>query len=582
MKYRNVIGFVCVFFLSAAITLVQACTAYQPTTVWMIAPEIALNIDAANINVGDIQTIYLDVVNPNNYIASGNLSIKIGRQTDAGPYEYLAENVIESELVLNIEAGSTMNLSYNWSSAGCMEGTYKVYVKFDYNGTYTTRYKTFGVIAGSNDTIPDDNETDDGGEQGGEEVLEIISVYETVDFGAISMIGVKYESGSESHDKLRVVGYVSGPKKVSNDLNGKTIYKSFCYANTGLELHDIHEDSTFFLNIPLAIKDNCDGAYDLGDYEVTVRACVHEDEAWVYYRDSALKKKRYIRIEENQRCDKDVSYCEECEECADIGDAESFCADMIDCSDVEKSLPMMEKRQIYDVVEFDENVYTGEVFRTKITVFNNLSESESGMIYSYVYDNKVLLSDGFDGGVWSHNWNANKVDFEVSPYSDETVTLVNRVGNLTAGLYTFRARLFFRGEKYDITRRIAVLEDTGVSEDRIVLECNCSGNLGVVNIRNIDSSDVNVSYYILGDGWWDFGSVKVKKKSSKKIDFAVDDSGSEVLVIGGGRDLHKCYVSCSDDDFESGSEDEITGMMLYEEREEKKGFFAWFLGLFGL
>ncbi|MEA3229793.1 MAG: hypothetical protein U9P44_02660, partial [archaeon] len=383
MKNRQIMKLLVLLLFFAAMNCVQAYAVYQstpPTTIWMIAPEISLDINTVNVTAGDALGFNISLYNPNEYVTVGNMSIKIGRRTESGPYEYLAENIITTDSALEFEANSTRILEYNWSSVGSAEGIYKVYAKFNYNGTYTTRYKTFNVvISGENDT-GEDNETDSGDDSGGEEALETISIKGSLDFGSISTIGIRYDSGDMEYGKLRIIGYVSGPKKISQDLYEKTIYKDFCNTNTGVEIRNVHRHSRFYLNIPLIIKDNCDSKYDAGEYEITVRACNYVEGVWTYHKDSILKKKMNIQINENENDDcATASEINECEKC----DYEAiFCRNGGLDSSLGKNAPETEKRHIYEIPEFDETVYIGDVFRTKITVFNNSSKNESGTVYS--------------------------------------------------------------------------------------------------------------------------------------------------------------------------------------------------------
>ncbi|MCK5452231.1 MAG: hypothetical protein KAI51_02230, partial [Candidatus Aenigmarchaeota archaeon] len=414
------------FVLLAAMTCVPAHAADLPTTIWMIAPEIQLDISTPNVPYGDNQTIQISLYNPNDYAATGNLSMKIGYRTESGSYEYLSENMLESNLEIVPGANETLLFIYNWSSLGHAEGTYKAYLRFDYNGTYTTRYKTFDIVP-----TGEDNDTEDGddGEQDGEERLEIISMQDFLDFGSVSTIGIRYDSGPYEHGKLRIIGYVSGPKKASNDLDGKTIYMNLCETNTGVELRGVRSKSRFYLNIPLMLKDNCDSTYPLGDYEITVRVCAYEESRWIYYKDNKLKMRKTVRLDANGKCpdseptDKDATICEK----------QSIYNDLIEntCTDTQKDEMTGDetKTRVYEVLEFDENIYAGNAFLTKIRVYNNSSEKQNGTIYSYVYDNKTLISDGFNGQAWSHNWNANKVTFELMPFSNTTIDLMNKVDN---------------------------------------------------------------------------------------------------------------------------------------------------------
>ncbi|NOQ55378.1 MAG: hypothetical protein GQ477_01085 [Nanohaloarchaea archaeon] len=571
--------------LATVVMYTQAYAVNLPTTIWMVAPDIELDLRLANIIQGDNQTIEISIYNPNDYSALGNLSVKVGRQTLAGPYEYLTENVIEEQSILAMGANNTQYLVYNWSSVGSINGTYKVYLRFDYNGTYTTRYTTFEITAydETNTTETIDETTPDDGGQGGEERLEIISINDNLDFGAISTIGVRYQSGPKTHGKLRIIGYVSGPKKISQDLYGKTIYRNFCKVNTGVEIRNVWSDGLFYLNIPLLLKDNCDDGYLPGNYSVTVRACRYGDDGWEYYSDPDLKKTIDIWINKNEMC-VDMIASLETDTCSSTSGSLSNYLDIQGYDQKSKSDPALNviKNKIYEVIEFDETVYVGDVFQTQIAIFNNLSAIQNVTIYSYAYDNTTLISDGLNDSLWSHNWNANKMSFEVLPYSNYSVVLFNKIENVSSGLYRFRARMFYSGRKYDISRWISV--HSREDHDILSVECNMFGSLGQMTITNKDSADIGIEYYVIDGTKMDFYDFKLKKNRLKTVKFSFFSDNVSILVIGGGRDLYKCYISrelvnISENLTQPAA---VTGYVTrdYDVREER-GLIAWILRFFG-
>ncbi|MBW6462342.1 MAG: hypothetical protein K0B07_04820 [DPANN group archaeon] len=575
--------------LTAVVVCTQVYAVDLPTTIWMIAPEIQLDIRAVNVSLGDNQTFNVSIYNPNDYMTTGNFSIKVGYRTESGAYEYLEDNMIENLFALAIDANSTGFLTYDWSTEVKSLGTYKVYMRFDYNGTYTNRYTTFEIVAQQDEDTPTTNETTDTGadldegEQGGKEELEIISIYDNLDFGAISTIGVRYQSGPNSHGKLRVIGYISGPKMISQDLYENTIYRNFCNVNTGVEIRNVWKDSDFYINLPLLLKNNCESEYLPGNYSVTVRVCRYGDEGWEYYLDSKLKKKIDIWVKENKLCAK-YQEPKETDMCKSLDNSPLGNKDIKEYNIKTKTEQALDapKNKIYEVLEFDETVYVGDVFQTKIAIFNNYSVGKNVTIYSYVYDNMTLISDGLNGTVWSHNWNANKVVFELEPYSNYSVVLLNKIENVSSGLYQFRARMFYSGKQYDISRWISV--QSRLDLDTLSVECGKLGTLGQVTITNKDSADIGIEYYVIDGDKWYYDAFTVKTKVHKSFEFSFISENVSVLVIGGGRDLYKCYISRENVNVEvnESSTPEITGYVSRDSGgREKIGIISWILGLFG-
>ena len=111
-----------------------------------------------------------------------------------------------------------------------------------------------------------------------------------------------------------------------------------------------------------------------------------------------------------------------------------------------------EENSNYKIVSFPDVVYINEPF--KIIVSLHSSEEQIVSVYSYVYDGKNLLSDGFDGVNWKGTWTANKKDIKIGS-TPVYAEFENRIKSDTPpDRYQFKVRI---KDKTDLTKSIEVL-----------------------------------------------------------------------------------------------------------------------------
>lgn len=129
-----------------SLLLIEAAYSTDFTTVWITDPEITLQIDSTNVSLGELLTINVSIQNLNGYNAAGNLTIKIGQKApNQSGFEYPADWLLIGEKTIGVNAGGTYQEGLTWLAAETysLEDTYKVYLRFDYNGSYTTRSQQF-------------------------------------------------------------------------------------------------------------------------------------------------------------------------------------------------------------------------------------------------------------------------------------------------------------------------------------------------------------------------------------------------------------------------------------------------------
>ncbi len=514
-----------------------AYAADQPTTIWMIAPEIGLSLGDTQDLSGE-SWLGFSAFNPNTYAASGNLSIKIGMLDDEGGYEYLPEWTLCEDMELVVSSLSYENASFSIADLSLGEGSYKAYVRFEYNDTYTTTYKTFEIEtsqAGDGDNSTDDGQ-DDGG-QGGEESLEITSMYERMRFGDIRTVGATYNPGPNRYGKVRVVAYVSGPKKASNDLEGNTIYQRFCHTDTGMEIRHPQEGSDHHLAIPLILKRNCDDDLAEGNYTVTLRACIYMDDGWEYHKDGSLKKKSAIRIKSNDRC-----YQEK-----DIGGNKLTGPCQTDGPDTR------ENYRPY-TIHADTTAYEGVPFSTRIELDHMTNASISA--YSYAYSEGKLISLGYDGSGWTGSWKANMASLEDCRACNGTITLWNRIDKDPGNASYIKTIIGIGDDTYEETRDISI--ERPLDEGIMSLDCQRDESSVIVSASNMMDDRLNSRLYIIKEG----RTVTIRDvvlEGMKAETFVINDEDRELsmLLIDSKNRLCKCYVTAYHGNYDELSKQDI-------------------------
>ncbi len=107
----------------------------------------------------------------------------------------------------------------------------------------------------------------------------------------------------------------------------------------------------------------------------------------------------------------------------------------------------------YKIVSSTDVAYINEPFKTIVSLKSAKEQIVSA--YSYVYDGKMLLSEGFDGNTWKARWDANKRDIKIGPIS-VYAEFENKIKSDTpAGPYKLRVRI---KDEVDLTKDIEVLQ----------------------------------------------------------------------------------------------------------------------------
>lgn len=117
-----------------------------------------------------------------------------------------------------------------------------------------------------------------------------------------------------------------------------------------------------------------------------------------------------------------------------------------------------EEPDFYFVFAPDE-VAVGEAFDVTVGIKNQMHESVTYALYSYVSKGSQLISEGLsENGAWKGVWDGNRRDIKLTYGGSSNITLTNRIkSDSQPGIYTLRVRI--KGVE-DLTKSINVIEAT--------------------------------------------------------------------------------------------------------------------------
>lgn len=339
-----------------------------------VKPELNIELNATYYEKNETLGIKMLVLNENNFSINGNLSLKIGEYKE-GKFYYADEKVLINQ---SFSFNNALMINRSLELENFSTGLYKVYGRFYFNETYGWTSKKFAVAT---------NAVTKNNTKKSEEVYLKVDNVSSLSFGSISFIKAEFYAGNLSYERLRFIAYVSEPKKIANDLQEKTIYQSYCYADTGILVENISNYEEIYLTLPLILKSNCDLQYEEGFYTIVVRTCSFKDEKW-YYSPFVNEIKAEI-INKNETCDKKIEYKEKVEY-------------VNNCSVAKK----VETQ--YELLYYPRAVYVNE----SIDVFVKLNIS--GALHSYASNGKTSISDGWNGSAWIKKSTGNAISVNES------------------------------------------------------------------------------------------------------------------------------------------------------------------------
>ena len=164
----------------------------------------------------------------------------------------------------------------------------------------------------------------------------------------------------------------------------------------------------------------------------------------------------------------------------------------------------------YKIVSFPETVYVNEPFKTIVSLKSAKEQIVS--IYSYVYDGKILTSEGFDGNTWKARWTANKKDIKIDS-TPVYAEFENKIKPDTPpGNYKLRVRI---KDEIDLTKNIEVLAE----KPRVSVETNSSEQVSINCTQTDNKARIAIN--------------SLTEKSILLLHFSKEPTKNETLNING-------------------------------------------------
>ncbi len=194
----------------------------------------------------------------------------------------------------------------------------------------------------------------------------------------------------------------------------------------------------------------------------------------------------------------------------------------------------------YKIVSSPELVHVNEPFKAVVSLKSAKEQIVS--VYSYVYDGKILLSEGFDGNTWKARWTANKKDVKISP-TPVYVELENRIKlDTPPGQYKFKIRI---KDETDLVKDIDVLPEA--KEVQSLTESSFSEQMSIYCEKNNSQAIITITNATT------LQLLHFSKEPTKNETLDINGSlaymlnlvegYNSVILVADGRIVHSCDFS---------------------------------------
>ncbi|MBW6451269.1 MAG: hypothetical protein K0B02_00880 [DPANN group archaeon] len=526
------------FFFSISLTPAYAI---NQTFFWDIKPELNINIPNSNITIGTLQDINILISNDNDYFAAGNLTMKIGKKIGT-LFEYPKDWLIVDIIGVVVENGTVKIITAQFETMNITAGEYKAYAKFYYNESYTTAYALFNIYEQDVENVADDitenitedNETIIEEDLGGKDASIFAKFNKEAYFGETILIDTDVFVGQYKGLDLRIIGYISGPKKISRDLDETTLYQKYCDTDTAIEMLNATDTRLF---IPLILKDDCKKQYTDGTYHLTVRLCNKENETFAY-TDVMFKDTIFVKHTDkmSEICKKNTIYIRYPSKTVYL---EKNCTQ-----------EMIEPKT-FDISKLDNILYVNKPFEIVLKITNQGDSTSNYSVYSYAYYDGTLKSLGFGDNIWTKTWTGNVIDFKLEANETQPISLWNKITeNLTDA--KLKIKIYSDGALLDvIEKEITVIYDT--TPQNIIINCSFDDDEIMLKMYNSDINDKNVSIILIQDNEIDEKKIIIKSKKNNTITWKTV-YGTNILIAYSDE----IYSSCKYEKEKSVKTDLIT------------------------
>ena len=332
--------------------------------------DVFINVSKSNYSLNEKLNIS-GFISINDTNVSINLSIKIARKiNDSWNYKWylLEEKAFVLSNLTNLSDIIPSEINYSIPD-NFIKGDYKIHASLKYKDNESFRYKysdSYFYVEGVEDL--------------GEYTFDLVSFPDSMRFGDVKSVFVKFDSNNYKLRNVSLVAYVYTPKWASIDLNDDTLMTRVYNSSVAVKLEEIKRGTTNYFTIPIYSKKNCENEYTNGVYGVKVR---------IYENDETLLEKSFnITISDinDAMCPKTIEK---------TSGSSKVCETKISKSDKE-NVNEVDKKKVfsYDKISFNIDV-TKEIentFDVKLDIKNS-NESKDLVILAYVVSSRTKISE---------------------------------------------------------------------------------------------------------------------------------------------------------------------------------------------
>lgn len=342
--------------------------------------ELGINIILSNINltIGEIINISGNITTTFSSSKNASLTIKIARNiSNTWSYKWYALESENITITNNATLSSLLSKNSTWIVPDDMiVGNYKILATLEYNdnGSSKHRYSNqYFYINGLEDL--------------GEYNMTIVESPESMGFGEISKVTVKFVSNNYNLKNASFVAYIYDTRWASIDFNDNTLMTRPYNTNVAMKFKSISRATTNYVSIPILTKRNCEDDYNSGSYKVKVR--IYENDEYILEDVFNLQ----ISSDKNEdMCPKaEIKYVSK----SSSSTSKSTASTNIDSEKTDSKI----QKFSYDKVNFEINipkVVKEKEFEINISAENNEEEDKRFEIWSYVYYNNKLITKRYD------------------------------------------------------------------------------------------------------------------------------------------------------------------------------------------
>ncbi len=341
-----------------------------------------------------------------------------------------------------------------------------------------------------------------------ESPIKVLSIPEKAKFGDFRFVELEINSTSFNFSEIRILVYGKSSRIVANLDSSKITRFSDCKGDLSVDVA-LNDSNKILVLVPFFLYPNCDNYYKDGNYEVAVRICKSNRNDFEKFMEFAFPLK--------------VS-----------GRNDNICP-KVESKTVYRYIekPKITEKE-FQIIYSPDKVKVGEEFYLRVKIENPANVSKNFTLYSYVFNGRKLISEGWNGEEWKKTWNANKVNVFLLSRESKIVELRNRIKKgIQPGNYTLRVRIV--GFK-DLDRNLRVEE--GVLAVNASLKCFQRNGSILLQITNFGRS-YNFTLLILRE------TLKTRKlylDSNQTLNLSFNKFPRLFVLVGDDKVLGKCRV----------------------------------------